>query len=131
MLTRAYPVQIRLSLDMAEGMAFLHAQSPPMIHRDLKSLNILATGDRYDEEPGNPLRAKITDFGMARIKAERKSADGDLQTQLMTECGTPYWSAPEMFTGIKKYNEKVEHRVCTNKTSYSKIIQNTKNEEKQ
>ena len=31
-------------------------------------------------------------------------AGKDYETELMTECGTPYWSAPELFQGLK-YNE--------------------------
>ena len=30
-----------MSLDMAMGMQYLHAQTPIIIHRDLKSLNLL------------------------------------------------------------------------------------------
>ena len=30
--------------------------------------------------------------------------DAELATDVMTECGTPYWSAPELFQG-HKYNE--------------------------
>ena len=38
-------------------------------------------------------RIKITDFGMARAKAFVKKGS-DQQTAIMTECGTPFWSAP-------------------------------------
>ena len=34
------PVRLNLALQVAEGMAYLHAQDPPIIHRDLKSHNI-------------------------------------------------------------------------------------------
>lgn len=92
--------QVSMSLDMAMGMEYLHAQTPMIIHRDLKSLNLLVTDD---------YRIKITDFGMARAKAYAKAGGAaQMQTAIMTECGTPFWTAPEMFMGRKKYNEKVD-----------------------
>ena len=30
----------RIALDVAEGLAYLHAQDPPLMHRDLKSPNV-------------------------------------------------------------------------------------------
>ena len=64
------------------------------------SLNLLVTAD---------WRLKITDFGMTRAKAVSEGGGDDaLVTQLMTECGTPYWTAPEMFAA-KKYNEVTHH----------------------
>ncbi|KAI9338966.1 kinase-like domain-containing protein [Zopfochytrium polystomum] len=43
-------------LDIARGMAFLHTCSPPVIHQDLKSLNVLVARD---------WTCKIADFGIA------------------------------------------------------------------
>ena len=34
-----------MTLDMALGVQYLHAWKPPIIHRDLKSLNLLVTKD--------------------------------------------------------------------------------------
>jgi serine/threonine protein kinase len=45
------------SLDAAQGMQFLHNLSPPKIHRDLKSANLLVTQSYV---------VKIGDFGTAR-----------------------------------------------------------------
>ena len=47
--------------DVAKGVKYLHALRPMIIHRDLKSSNLLI-GDR------NVL--KISDFGLSRIKNE-------------------------------------------------------------
>jgi serine/threonine protein kinase len=30
-----------IALDVAQGMSYLHGHKPPILHRDLKSLNIL------------------------------------------------------------------------------------------
>ncbi|KAG8994091.1 hypothetical protein FRB90_000533 [Tulasnella sp. 427] len=51
------PERISLIYDVASGIQFLHSQSPPIIHGDLKSLNVLVTAE---------YRAIITDFGSAR-----------------------------------------------------------------
>ena len=37
-------------------------------------------------------RLKVTDFGLTRAKAQDVAA----MTAAMTQCGTPYWSAPEV-----------------------------------
>ena len=37
--------QVSMTLDMALGVQYLHAWKPPIIHRDLKSLNLLVTKD--------------------------------------------------------------------------------------
>ncbi len=52
----------RIAMEIALGMNYLHTFPTPIIHRDLKSLNIL-----MDER----FRAKIADFGWTRIKAEK------------------------------------------------------------
>ena len=44
--------------DIAVGLEFLHSHKPAVIHRDLKSFNILIDKDH---------RAKIADFGLAKI----------------------------------------------------------------
>ena len=45
-----------IALDVAEGMTYLH---PAIVHRDLKSSNVLLDGTG---------RAKISDFGIAAFK---------------------------------------------------------------
>lgn len=71
-----------LANDIIDGLAYLHSQN--IIHRDLKPTNILLFSD------GEKLRAKITDFGIAK-KADATAAS----TQLV---GTVEYMAPEYFT---------------------------------
>lgn len=54
----------RMALDIAKGMNYLHTQEPPILHRDLKSLNLLV----YEPVKGGDdfIQIKITDFGLSR-----------------------------------------------------------------
>eukprot|EP00210_Caulerpa_lentillifera_P007764 g7409.t1 len=69
----------KVALDVALGLNYLHSRRPPMMHRDLKSPNVLLS------EEGN---AKIADVGMVRTQ------DRELVT---AQCiMTPLWAAPEV-----------------------------------
>ena len=72
----AIPLGVKVSIlqDIARGLAFLHKQSPPVIHRDLSARNVLLN---------SAMTAKIADLGMARIippidKATMTKAPGAL-----------------------------------------------------
>ena len=78
-----------IAIGIARGMMVLHRQK--IIHRDLKSLNILLD-DRY--------LPKICDFGISRFI-------GDKEVELTREVGTPHWMAPEMFES-NHYSEKID-----------------------
>ncbi|KAG6957675.1 hypothetical protein JG687_00009839 [Phytophthora cactorum] len=79
--------QLRLAhsvaFDMAKGLAYLHNHNPIVIHRDLKSQNILLD-DR--------MRTKIADFGLSKFRDVGKT---------MSICGSPLWVAPEVLRGEK------------------------------
>src|SRR5262249_27391036 len=56
-----WPLIIRIATDIALGMNFLHTATPPIVHNDLKSPNILLASSDY-----NPtVVAKVTDFGLS------------------------------------------------------------------
>lgn len=80
--TPDYRVIEDLAKDIIEGLAYLHSEN--IIHRDLKPTNILLFSE------GEKLRAKITDFGIAK-RADATTAS----TQLV---GTVEYMAPEYFT---------------------------------
>ena len=54
------PKEISYSIlhDVALGLCYLHSQTPPIIHRDLSSNNVLLTPN---------MTAKISDLGVARL----------------------------------------------------------------
>jgi predicted Ser/Thr protein kinase len=74
--------------DIARGLAYLHDKK--IIHRDLKSSNVLLKVEN------NQLRAKLSDFGLAKIKTETQS----ISTRSV---GSPAWMAPELFVETPKY----------------------------
>lgn len=39
--------RIKIAMDVAAGLAHLHAQNPKIMHRDIKSANVLVRGRRY------------------------------------------------------------------------------------
>lgn len=72
---------------LADALAYVHSLG--IIHRDLKPANVLLVRTR----PGEPLRPKLTDFGIARI------ADGTRLTATGTMVGTAAYLSPEQARG--------------------------------
>jgi Serine/threonine protein kinase len=56
--------------EIASGMAFLHSNNPPVLHRDLKSLNLLLTDEISSIHDSAVV--KITDFGVSRLLSDEK-----------------------------------------------------------
>ncbi|KAE9027103.1 hypothetical protein PF011_g2202 [Phytophthora fragariae] len=81
--TRQLRLAYSVAFDMAKGLAYLHNHNPIVIHRDLKSQNILLD-DR--------MRTKIGDFGLSKFRDVGKT---------MSICGSPLWVAPEVLRGEK------------------------------
>ncbi|XP_071788407.1 mitogen-activated protein kinase kinase kinase 9-like isoform X2 [Asterias amurensis] len=80
-------VLVDWAYQISEGMHYLHTEAPiPLIHRDLKSSNILINEKIGDNDfYGKTL--KITDFGLAREM---------YRTTRMSAAGTYAWMAPEV-----------------------------------
>ena len=77
------------ALGIAQGMAYMHSKK--ILHRDLKSLNILLDSDDFP---------KICDFGMSR------EVDNG-ETVLTGGIGTYRWMAPEVMDS-RDYDEKAD-----------------------
>ncbi|KAJ9706613.1 hypothetical protein PVL29_001866 [Vitis rotundifolia] len=72
--------RLRMALDVARGMNYLHHRNPPIVHRDLKSSNLLVDKN---------WNVKVGDFGLSKLK----------HTTFLTAKsgrGTPQWMAPEV-----------------------------------
>ena len=84
--------KLHIATGVASAIQYLHALQPKVIHRDIKSDNVLLTeGD---------LTAKLADFGESR-ELEQDGAS------TMTFVGTPYYLAPEVARG-EQYDEKCD-----------------------
>ncbi|EGZ10740.1 hypothetical protein PHYSODRAFT_418557, partial [Phytophthora sojae] len=73
--------KVKIALDVAHGLAYLHSMQPNILHRDLKSRNVLLNSQ---------LNAKLTDFGVSREQSE---------DQMTNAVGTSLWMAPEVMMG--------------------------------
>ncbi|KAG2712556.1 hypothetical protein I3843_04G123400 [Carya illinoinensis] len=77
-----WETRLRIALEAAKGLEYLHEHvSPPVIHRDFKSSNILLDKNFH---------AKVSDFGLAKLGSEK--AGGYVSTRVL---GTQGYVAPE------------------------------------
>jgi serine/threonine protein kinase len=76
----------RIALEIARGMNYLHSFQPPIVHRDLKSINVLLEKN---------FQVRIADFGTSKF----------LDVKMSRQIGTFQWMAPkEIMTNT--YTEK-------------------------
>lgn len=73
---------IKVIEGVGRGLAYLHHHKPLIVHRDLKSANIL-----LDES----FNVKICDFGLAKLR------DASVASVMTANVGTVQWMAPEVF----------------------------------
>merc|ERR1719171_2949514 len=84
--------RIALLRDVAEAMHFLHALPRPILHRDLKSDNVLLSGD---------FRAVVCDFGLAQTQHTSQT-----RTRASRAAGTLFYMAPELLSLSPKWSTK-------------------------
>ncbi|XP_006648463.3 probable serine/threonine-protein kinase SIS8 [Oryza brachyantha] len=83
--------RLKMALDVAKGMNYLHASHPTIVHRDLKSPNLLVDKNWV---------VKVSDFGMSRLKHHTFLSS-------KSTAGTPEWMAPEVLRN-EPSNEKCD-----------------------
>ncbi|CAN1237278.1 Calmodulin-binding receptor-like cytoplasmic kinase 2 [Linum grandiflorum] len=72
-------VRLDIAIDVAHAITYLHMYTDhPIIHRDIKSSNILLT---------DKCRAKVADFGFARLAADTESGATHVSTQVKGTAG--------------------------------------------
>ncbi|KAA8536949.1 hypothetical protein F0562_029427 [Nyssa sinensis] len=83
--------RIKMALDVAKGMNCLHTSIPTIVHRDLKSPNLLVDKN---------WNVKVCDFGLSRWKHSTFLSS-------KSTAGTPEWMAPEVLRN-ENSNEKCD-----------------------
>ena len=76
-------LRLQMALGAAAGMLYLHECTPTVLHRDLKSANLMV--DRY-------YRVKVGDFNLSRAEIVASSESAEFSGNLHS----PSWMAPEV-----------------------------------
>jgi len=79
--------RLRIAIDIAKGLNFLHSLNPPVLHRDLKTANVLCN---------DHLEGKLADFGLAKLRDQNFSTNTIATVRYMA----PEFIAKQVF-GIK------------------------------
>lgn len=83
--------KLHIMMNVANALVYLHSYAPPLVHRDLKSRNVLL---------GAEMQAKVSDFGVSRFQSE--------QGTMTAGIGTGKWLAPEVIVGNSDYNQSCD-----------------------
>ncbi|KAF9978077.1 hypothetical protein BGZ73_003817 [Actinomortierella ambigua] len=86
----------RLAHEIARGLAYIHQEK--VLHRDLKSANVLLTKN---------MEVRLADFGLAQVRSAVEAASSGGSQSSGRPAGTLRWVAPELlFVSAPKYSAK-------------------------
>ena len=92
---------IKIALQAARGLASAHALG--IVHRDIKPANLfLAVG------PGDEVKVKILDFGVAKVKMEVFNESAASLTHSGSLLGTPLYMSPEQLRRASAIDESAD-----------------------
>lgn len=93
---------LKIAIDAAQGVSYLHNSEPSILHRDLKCQNLLCSAT---------YGCKVADFGESKryVKHVRRNTMMHYPSNQMnhTMVGTPYWLAPEILRE-EPYDTKID-----------------------
>ncbi len=87
----------QLAIDIVSALLYLHSKKPSILHRDLKSLNVLVS------KQDDTLRASLTDFGLSEVKQEITRMS---HKSIGQSAGTLPWMAPELLESKRNVSKK-------------------------
>jgi serine/threonine protein kinase len=87
--------KIEIVRGMTQGLAYLHSMN--VVHCDLKTQNVLLINvpGLEQTDKNETVLAKITDFGLSKMKSDMVTSSSISTVQI----GTPRYTAPEIFQG--------------------------------
>ena len=95
------PASMRLCRQIASALQAAHDKG--IVHRDLKPDNVFISPD---PEAAAGERAKILDFGIAKLSDEHKGEHAKVRTQAGVLLGTPLYMSPEQCDGMPQVDAK-------------------------
>eukprot|EP00118_Oscarella_pearsei_P019493 m.207755 g.207755 ORF g.207755 m.207755 type:complete len:461 (+) comp39697_c1_seq16:2214-3596(+) len=96
---KQWPCRLTVAYEVAMGMTYLHSLNPPIIHKDLKSSNLLIDVNYH---------CKISDFGLAKVRGISSQTTRRTERGRGNPSGTLPFIAPERFHGDFDITEKVD-----------------------
>ena len=100
-------LKCRVLHNVANGLAYLHERTPPIIHRDLSSKNVLLTSE---------LIGKIADLGVARIVPRMRAA----ATMTKAPGASPYMP-PEAIAPAESDEQKSKYNTSIDVFSFGVV----------
>ncbi|XP_026062628.1 receptor-interacting serine/threonine-protein kinase 2-like isoform X1 [Carassius auratus] len=94
----AWPLRLRILYEIALGVNFLHNMTPPLLHHDLKTQNILMDGEYH---------VKIADFGLSKWR--QLSITKGSSSKPVEMGGTVIYMPPEEYEPSKNRRADVKY----------------------
>ncbi|KAL0565803.1 Homeobox protein tos8 [Marasmius crinis-equi] len=115
--------KVTLMFEMSEGLQYLHEHHPPIVHSDIKGINVLICDEGH---------CRITDFGLSTIQNDSPEGRVHQTTSQAAIRGSLPWLAPELMNpeAIESPNRTTRDIYALGCTIYEILTGNTPFSEK-
>ncbi|XP_019191288.1 PREDICTED: receptor-like protein kinase 5 [Ipomoea nil] len=114
-----WETRLKIAIGAAQGLCYMHHDcSPPIVHRDIKSSNILVDSD---------FNVKIADFGLAKMMA----SEGDPETASAIVGTFGYIARNHIYHGNAEYSRTRKVDAKSDIYSFGVVLSELTTEEKQ